>query len=130
MSSKLGYLLSGPALLHRPVNIVNPLHVFTDHHQEECDLAKFWQIEDTAISPTESDKQGHQFLQSYITSHISRQTDGTYHASFPRKGEHPLLPDNLAVCQKHTRSLANRLAQSPGLLQSYGTAQAQRRTRA
>jgi len=120
MSSKLGYLLSGPALLPRPISTnINSLHVITGHHQEECDLMRFWQIEDTAIVQSESDKSSQQFLTSYTTSHISRLSDGTYCAGFPWKKEHPPLPDNFEVCQKRTRSLAHRLAKSPGLLQLY-----------
>ncbi|XP_065883974.1 uncharacterized protein [Dysidea avara] len=120
MSSKLGYLLSGLALLPRPPSAsVNSLHVITGHHQEECDLLRFWQIEDTAITQTEPDQSDARFLQSYFVSHISRLTDGTYCAGFPWRGEHPPLPDNLEVCQRRTRSLAHRLAKSPGLLQTY-----------
>ena len=72
MSSKLGYLHSGPALLPQPVSAsVNSLHVITGYRQQvECDLTKFWQIEDTAIAPNESDKPGHQFLVSYTNCHI------------------------------------------------------------
>ena len=40
MSSKLGYLLSGPAPLAQPVStaIVNTLHVNAGHSQKECNL--------------------------------------------------------------------------------------------
>lgn len=42
MSSKLGYLLSGPALLPQPHSTsVNSLHVITGHNQKERDLSKF-----------------------------------------------------------------------------------------
>ena len=71
------------------------------------------------MSPADGNKSDHQFLQSYCNSHISRQADGTYSAGFPWKAEHPLLPNILEVCQKHTRLLAYQLGQSPGLLQSY-----------
>ena len=122
MSSKLGYLLSGPALLPQPhCTSVNSLHVITGHHQEECDLSKFWQVEDTAITSTERDNSDAQLLSSYSTSHISRLSDGTYCAGFPWRDEHPPLPDNLEVCQRRSRSLAHRLAKSPGLLQLYDT---------
>ena len=120
MSLKLGYLLSGPALLpHPPSTSVNSLHIITGHHQEECDLVRFWQVEDMAITPTEPDRSDAQFLRSYSASHISRLSDGTYCAGFPWRKEHLSLPDNLEVCQKRTRSLARRLAKSPGLLQTY-----------
>ena len=120
MSSKLGYLLSGPVLLPHPQSAaVNILHVAAEHEQEEQNLLRFWQVEDTAITPTEQKYQDHQFLKSYCESHITRQDDGTYCASLPWKPEHPPLPDNFSMCQKRTRSLAYRLAQSPGLLQTY-----------
>jgi len=62
MSSKIGYLLSGPALLPQPPSTnINSLHVITGHHQEECDWLKFWQVEDAAITPIEPDKSDAQF---------------------------------------------------------------------
>lgn len=118
MSSKLGYLLSGPVSAPRNSSVlVNMLHVTTGHEEEECNLLKFWQVEDTAITPEGDLSQ--QFLKSYCASHISRQDDGTYCAEFPWKESHPPLPDNFSVCQKRTRSLAYWLSQSPGLLQIY-----------
>jgi len=120
MSSKLGYLLSGPVLFpHTPSATANILHVAAEHEHEEQNLLRFWQVEDTAITPVEQKSQDHQFLKSYCESHITRQGDGTYCAGLPWKPEHPPLPDNFNVCQKRTHSLAYRLAQSPGLLQTY-----------
>ena len=119
MSSKLGCLLSGPVLLPRlPSTSVDPLHVITGHYQEECDLLKFWEVEDTAIKSTEHswDKQ---FLISYSICHISWLNNGSYCAGFPWREEHLSLPDNLEICQRRTRSLAHRLARSPSLLQTY-----------
>ena len=72
-----------------------------------------------AITPDEERNPDQQFVKLYSESQISRQDDGTYCAGFPWKPEHPPLPDNFNVCQKRTRSLAHRLAQSPGLLQIY-----------
>jgi len=77
--------------------------------------------EDTAVTPTEPDNSDAQFLRSHSASHISRLSDGTYCAGFPWKEEHPPLPNNLEVCQRCTRSLARRLAKSPGLLKIYDT---------
>ena len=121
MSSKLGYLLSGPAPLPQPVSaaMVNILHVAAGHSQEESNFLRFWQVEDTAITPDEERNPDQQFLKLYSESQNTRQDDGTYCAGFPWKPEHPSLPDNFNVCQKRTRSLAHRLAQSPGLLQLY-----------
>ena len=90
-----------------------------EHEQEEQHLLRFWQVEDTAITPAEQKYQGHQFLKSYCETHITQQDDGTYCAGLPWKLEHPPLPDNFNVCQKRTQSLAYRLAQFSGLLQTY-----------
>ena len=82
MSSKLGYLLSGPVPARtNPNALVNMLHVTPGHEEEENNLLKFWQIEDTAITLEEDSSQ--QFLESYCASHISRLDDGTYSAAFP-----------------------------------------------
>jgi len=122
MSSKLGYQLSGPTLLPRPPSsIVNSLHVIARYDQEECDLSKFWQVEDTAVTTTEPYKSDAQFLKSYSASHILRLSDETYCAGFPWREKYASLPDNLEVCEKRTRSLARRLAKSPDLLQMYDT---------
>ena len=120
MSSKLGYLLSGPALLpQNPSTVVSILHVAAGHDREECNLLKFWQVEDAAITPDEVGNPDQRFLKLYSESQISRQDDGTYCAGFPWKEEHPPLPDNFNVCQKRTRSLAHQLAQCLGLLKTY-----------
>ena len=122
MSSKLGCLLSRSILLpHPPSAAVNILHVAAEHEQEKQNLLRFWQVEDTAITPAEQKSRDHQFLKSYCESHISLQDNGTYCASLPWKSEHPPLPDNFNVCQKCTRSLAYWLAQSAGLLQTYNS---------
>ena len=91
LSSKLGYLLSGPVLLPRPQSAaVNILHVAAEHEQQEQNLLRFWQVEDTVITPAEQKYQDHQFLMSYCESHIIQQHDGTYCAGLPWKPEHPL----------------------------------------
>ena len=106
MSSKFGYLHSRPVLLPRPQSTaVNILHVTGEHEQEEQNLLRFWQVEDTAITPAEQIYQDHQFLKSYCESHITRQDNGTYCANLPWKLEYLLLPNNFNVCQKRTRAL-------------------------
>ena len=111
MSSKLGYLLSGPVLpTQNPSTVVNFLHNEAGHEEEEVNLQRFWQVEDTAITPEGNSSK--QFLKLYCISHISRQEDGTYTAGFPWKDSHPTLPDKFIICQKCTRSLAHQLKNS------------------
>ena len=65
MSSKSGYLLSGLVLLPgNPSAIINILHVAAEHDPEVCNLLKFWQIEDTAISTDVVRNPDQQFLKS------------------------------------------------------------------
>ena len=95
MSSKLGYLGSGPTPVPQPVSaMVNILHVAVGHSQEESNLLRFWQVEYTAITPDQEQNFEEQFMKLYSESHISRQDDGTYCAGFPWKPEHPPLPEN------------------------------------
>ena len=97
-SSKLGYLLSGPVLLPWPQSAaVNILHVAAEHEQEE----RFWQVENTAITPAEQKYQDHQFLKLYCESHNTQQDDGTYCAGFPWKLEHP-LSQITSMCARNT----------------------------
>ena len=77
-------------------------------------MQRFWQVEDTVITPEENFEST---VSEVIVSHISQQEDGTYSAGFPWKDSHPLLPDNFTVCQKRTKSLVHWLTKSPGLLQ-------------
>ena len=72
MSSKLGYLLFGPVLLPHPQSAaVSIIHMAAEHGQEEQNLLRFWQVEDTAITPAEQKYQDHQFLKLYCESHIT-----------------------------------------------------------
>ena len=83
---QIGLPPSGLVLLPCPPSAaVNILHVAAEHEQEQQNLLRFWQVEDTAITPAEQKFQDHQFLKSYCESHISQQDDGTYCAGLPWK---------------------------------------------
>lgn len=106
--SKLGYLLSGP--VSSPAsqsNTMSSLHVATMSitTTEESDLDRFWSIEEAGTTQTSPKKQDIAFIQHYQTTCISQATDGTYTAKFPWKPDHPPLPSNFEICQKHTRHL-------------------------
>ena len=104
-------IMSGLVLLtQNPSTVVNFLHIEAGHEEEEVNLQRFWQVEDTAITPEGNSSK--QFLKLYRISHISRQEDGTYSAEFPLKDSYPTLPDKFIVCQKCTRSLAHQLKNS------------------
>ena len=117
VSSRLGYLLSGPLPVIQSNTVVTSLlNVVMDHETDEQNLQKFWTIEDAGITTDGQDKQ---FLEHYSATHITRQEDGSYCAMFPWKDDHPPLSNNYQVCQGRTRSMIHRLAQSPGMLQTY-----------
>ena len=121
MKSKVGYLLSGPLSQSKTptANVLN-ITIYTQHIEiEDGDLQKFWAIESTGMSSLTVNESDKEFFQSYIKSSIRRQPDGSYMARFPWKVSHPPLPTNRKTCEKRTRSLAYRLAQTPNLLQTY-----------
>jgi len=112
VKSKLGYLLSGP--LPNTVNTsASALHVAA-LQTDEYDLQRFWAIEASGTSSTCITTR--ESIQSYINSSVSRNGDGSFTARFPWKDNHAPLPTNKLVCEGRTRSLVNKIAQSPKLL--------------
>jgi len=117
VSSRLGYVLSGPLPVLQSSNIVSSLlSVTVNHDLAEQDLQRFWAVEDAGVITNTPDKT---FLKQYSNTHITRQADGSYSAMFPWKDNHPPLPDNFTMCQGRTQSLVHRLAQTAGMLQTY-----------
>ena len=111
--SKLGFLLSGPISPPTPNLHVATMSIATS---EELNLERFWSIEEAGTSPTLTDNA---FIHHYQTTCIRQDSDGTYTAQFPWKPVHPPLPPNLMTCEKRTRQLISRLADSPSLLHLY-----------
>ena len=64
MSSKLGYLLSGPLPIEQIVNTTTSLHVSTNCYNNESDLAQFWQIESASTTAVSNHKEDN-FLAQY-----------------------------------------------------------------
>ena len=58
-------------------------------------------------------------MENYLSSCVTRATDGAYVARFPWRTHHPPLPSNYTVAERRTRQLAKRLATQPKLLQLY-----------
>ena len=84
---------------------------------EVVDCDNFWQIESTTVKQN-SDRE---FLQQYLNSNIIVQPDRMHSLKFPLKTNHPPLPTNYTICGRHTKSMANRLAKTPHLLQLYNS---------
>ena len=118
VQSKLGYLLSGPLPAHPHSSNISSFHVSTQSMKEASDFERFWNIESAGTQPT-ANNPDEQFLQSYINTSITCQQNGSYSLKFPWKENHPPLPNNYDVCNRRTRSLARRLAQTPNTFKMY-----------
>ena len=119
VQSHLGYLLSGPLPLSRPMETTN-LHIAILSCTNAAEGTEaFWESESIGTLPI-GQTPDDIFLRQYMHTHITTQPDGKYSLRFPWKETHPPLPSNYAICSKRTRSLALRLAKTPGLLKMYG----------
>ena len=122
MESKIGYLLSGPlSSSHTDTNGIDVLHVGVVG-MKGTNIAQFWDVEFTGTLPitkstTVNDQQ---FLTAYLNSSVHQNSNGSYIVGFPWKCDHPPLPSNRDICERRTRSLARKLAQTPELLKIYG----------
>lgn len=75
VSSRLGYVLSGPLPVPQSHNSVSSLiNVTVSHDTDAQDLQRFWEVEDAGITASPPDKT---FLEQYLNSHITRQEDGS-----------------------------------------------------
>ena len=118
VESRLGYLLSGPLPFTQSLHITCSQVLNLSYMTEDIDCDNFWQIESMGTSPAEQNLDT-DFLQNYMKNCITVTQSGTYSLKFPWKIDHPALSSNYTVCAKHTRSMANRLAKTPHLLQIY-----------
>ena len=120
VESKLGYLLSGPLSSHREGDDIDIFHVGV-MGTEDTDITQFWDVEFTGTSPTtkSATTRDYQFLAAYLKSSVHQNQDGSHTLGFPWKTDHPPLPSNRSICERQTRSLARKLAQTPELLQIY-----------
>ena len=57
VSSRLGYVLSGPLPAHQPYNsISNFLNLAVSHDTDVQDLQRFWEVEDAGVTAKHSDQ--------------------------------------------------------------------------
>jgi len=71
VSSKLGYLLSGPISTVNPGNTTNLVCIVTSHKHKEKDLQNLWSVESICIAPSTLLSSEEQFFQNYSSSSIS-----------------------------------------------------------
>ena len=93
-------------------------HTSTQSAREASDILNV-EAAGTEATTTKDDPDK-EFLRSYMECSISCKPNGSYSLKFPWKDSYPPLPSNYNVCERRTRSLARRLAETPGILQTYG----------
>ena len=125
VSSKLGWLLSGP--LHdsaAPIEIQSNLIISGqsetfnygtyDEEQNVVDtLKKFWETESIGIHPSEDPVQSEEF-----SKYVYRQGN-RYEVSLPWKSEHLTIPNNYELSRNRLRSTHFKLPKKPELLKEY-----------
>ncbi|XP_070550546.1 uncharacterized protein [Ptychodera flava] len=121
VSSKFGYLLSGPThpRAHDPsahVTQTTILHVMTDSRMEDKLTSRYWDLETIGVRDVSSGTSTTDEFEKYRDSHLSKEK-GKYTASLPWLDNHPPLPTNYGICNVRTRSMIRRL--SPELRAKY-----------
>ena len=67
--------------------------------QSNFDLKCFWTLESIGISQSDVEVN---MTENYLTSCVTRPTDGAYVAKFPWRTWHPPLPSNYTVAECRT----------------------------
>ncbi|XP_070576126.1 uncharacterized protein [Ptychodera flava] len=118
VSSKFGYLLSGPIHSGKATKSrATILHILTDTCEEESQLKVYWDLETIGIKDEllANNKTKDDF-ELYRDTHL-RIENGKYVARLPWKPDHPALPTNYNIAEMRTRSMARRL--TPDILEAY-----------
>ena len=125
--TKLGWVLSGPVVTecqNKPgcaVNLTSTHVLRVDtvafEPKESPDnlhdlLSKFWDLETLGI------RQDEMSVYDKFTQEVKFNGE-RYEAKLPFKEEHPMLPDNYALCVKRLSSTLRRLRAKPEVLQEY-----------
>ena len=116
VSSKLGFLLSGPTNI-KPVSVMNTAVFKTIVSNKDVDdniISKFWDLEIIGVFDETAQKVCD--YENYRDTKIHWE-NGKYTANLPWKSDHDILPTNHDICYKRTRCMAKRL--SPELRQIY-----------
>ncbi|XP_064620787.1 uncharacterized protein LOC135483687 [Lineus longissimus] len=102
VSSKLGYLLSGP----NPTVTASVFSTNVMNVSVATQLEKFWDIESIGITDKTTTKDI--TYEDYTETHL-RKEDNRYIAKLPWREDHPPLPTNYNVCRARTRNMVRRL---------------------
>ncbi|XP_074649042.1 uncharacterized protein LOC141904356 [Tubulanus polymorphus] len=117
VSSKLGFLLSGPINLNANTSVLHTTCLLNTIHSNDefSKLSNYWDLE--VIGIKETIKSETMNFETYRDNYLKRDTSGKYIANLPWKEDYPPLPTNFDICTARTRSMVKRL--SPELRQKY-----------
>ncbi|XP_063411556.1 uncharacterized protein LOC134694475 [Mytilus trossulus] len=119
VSSKLGYLLSGPIPVKNNNQSTSMMNVLISHKQETCDLEKFWKLESLGIDEKEVDTQLIDVMETFAESSITKQ-NGKYVSKLPWKENCPELPTNKEIVKRRTENLIRRISKDKEMFRMYG----------
>ena len=96
------------------------MNVMLSHREEECNLEKFWEIENVgAEDPQKPEVTSLQeVMKNYQDSNI-RLDDNKFIAKLPWKDDHPELPTNENIARKRTQGVIQRLRRDQKMLKMY-----------
>lgn len=84
---------------------VNLLHTLSSTKKEDFDLGQFCSLESMGILPAEERDDHVVFLENYLNTSITRNSDGSCTAKFPWNEDAPPLPSNYSSCTRRARAL-------------------------
>ena len=110
VSSKLGYLLSGPLTItdHEPRTTIFHINASSINVNDTVDsLTRFWELESIGINSDVKDNDNSDY-EHFKTKYIEKQ-GSQYIAKLPWKEEHDPLPTNYENVERRTRSMIRKL---------------------
>ncbi|XP_071124095.1 uncharacterized protein [Mytilus edulis] len=119
VSSKLGYLLSGPVPVEKNNQSTSMMNVLISHKQETCDLEKFWKLESLGIDEKEVDTQLIDVMETFAESSITKQ-NRKYVSKLPWKENCPELPTNKEIVKRRTENVIRRISKDKEMFRMYG----------
>lgn len=119
VSSRIGYLLSGPISNGRNSKSTSMMNILVAHKKEELDLEKFWKLESMGIDAKENETEMTESMENFMTNSI-RLENGRYTTKLPWIENAPELPSNKETAQRRTASVIRRLTKDPEMFRMYG----------
>lgn len=119
VSSKIGYLLSGP--IPSPDTEVHDNHVLNILTATPAieEIERFWKLESIGITPEEDDTPAETCLTEYQDRCIEYHGDH-YSAKLPWKENHDPLPSNYMIAKRRTENLVRRISKDEKIFREYG----------